>query len=151
MFFKLLLLFMLVPIIELALLIQIGGYIGVIYTVILVGITGIIGVSLARQQGFQVITRIKKALRKGEVPTDDLIGGLLILSGGIMLLTPGLITDITGFSLIIPGSRKIFIKLLKNRFKDYVKKNLFLITLLFIKINLMIIMKIPMIIMTMLI
>lgn len=114
---------MLVPIIELALLIQIGGYIGVIYTVILVGITGIIGVSLARQQGFQVITRIKKALRKGEVPTDDLIGGLLILSGGIMLLTPGLITDITGFSLIIPGSRKIFIKLLKNRFKDYVKKN----------------------------
>ncbi|MFW6006504.1 MAG: FxsA family protein [Bacillota bacterium] len=123
MFVKLLVLFMVVPIVELALLIKLGTYIGVISTVLLVGITGIVGVSLARQQGFQVISRVKTAVRRGEVPTDDLIGGLLILSGGIMLLTPGLLTDITGFSFIIPGSRKLYIKLFKNLFKDYVKKN----------------------------
>ena len=114
---------MLVPIIELSLLIKLGSYIGVIYTVLLVGVTGVIGVSLARQQGFQVITRVKKSVKQGEMPTDDLVGGLLILSGGIMLLTPGLLTDITGFSFIIPGSRNLFVKLLKNKFKGYVKNN----------------------------
>ena len=123
MFYKLLFLFMAVPIVELALLIKIGSYIGIIYTIILVGLTGVIGVSLARQQGFQIISRIKQSLNQGQMPADDLIGGLLILSGGIMLLTPGLLTDITGFTFIIPASRQFLVKLLKRKFQGYIKDN----------------------------
>ena len=124
MFLKLILLFSLVPIIELALLIEIGSYVGIIPTIILVGSTGVIGVSLARNQGFKIITRVKNELNQGQIPADNLIEGLLILVGGVMLLTPGLLTDITGFSLIIPGSRQLLVKFLKRRFKGYVKNNI---------------------------
>ena len=123
MFIKLLLLFTLVPIIELAILIKLGSYIGLIYTILLVGLTGIIGVSLARSQGFKIITNIKDKLQKGTIPTDDMIGGLLILIGGVLLLTPGLITDITGFSLILPGTRHIIANIVKIKFKKYVRNN----------------------------
>ena len=124
MFVKLLLLFMIVPIVELAILIRLGNYIGVIYTVLLVGLTGIIGVSLAKVQGLVIITRVKMQLMRGKVPADNLLGGLLILIGGAMLLTPGLLTDITGFALILPGSRDWGVKILKRKLKDYTKKNI---------------------------
>ncbi|MEJ6949766.1 FxsA family protein [Natronospora cellulosivora (SeqCode)] len=125
MFIKLLLLFTMVPLIELALLIKVGEYIGVIPTVFLVAVTGLVGVSLARGQGYLVIKRIKLRLNNGNMPADDLIGGLLILIGGTMLLTPGLITDITGFSLIIPATRKIYAKVIKNKFNKYIKRKSF--------------------------
>ena len=123
MFLKLILLFTLVPMIELALLIKIGQYVGVIPTILLVAFTGIVGVSLARSQGYKVIRRIKLLLNQGRMPADDLIGGLLILIGGTMLLTPGLLTDITGFSLILPGSRNFYAKMVKNWFIKYMKKH----------------------------
>ena len=123
MFFKLLLLFTIVPIVELTLLIKIGSYIGVIYTILLVGFTGVIGVSLARSQGFKIINKVKEKLQKGIIPADDMIGGLLILFGGILLLTPGLLTDITGFCLILPGPRHIIANIVKVKFKKYVKNN----------------------------
>jgi UPF0716 protein FxsA len=123
MFLKLILLFSLIPIIELALLIEIGKHIGVFMTIILVGSTGVIGVSLARSQGFKIISRVKAELNQGQIPADNLIEGLLILIGGVMLLTPGLLTDITGFSFIIPGTRQFMLKFLKNKFKGYVKQN----------------------------
>ncbi len=121
MFIKLLLLFTLVPLIELALLIRLGEYMGVVLTIILVASTGAIGVSLARSQGYRVIERIKNNLNRGEMPTDDLVGGLLILMGGVMLLTPGILTDLTGFSLILPGTRNFFTKLIKKRFIKHLK------------------------------
>lgn len=124
MFIKLLLLFMIVPIVELALLIELGTIIGVAYTILLVGITGVIGVTLARNQGFKIINKIKTELNSGKLPAEDMISGLLILIGGIMLLTPGLLTDITGFSLILPGSRSFFVSFLQKRFKGYIKKNI---------------------------
>ncbi|MFP4661854.1 MAG: FxsA family protein [Halanaerobiales bacterium] len=123
MFIKLLLLFTVVPAVELALLIKIGQYVGVLATIILVASTGIIGVSLARSQGFIIIRKIKSNLNEGKMPTDDLIGGLLILIGGTMLLTPGLLTDITGFSLILPGTRHFFAQIVKRRFSKYFTKN----------------------------
>ena len=115
MFIKLLLLFTIVPMVELSLLIKLGGYIGVMATILLVAFTGVVGVSLARNQGFIVVTKIKETLNRGQLPADDMIGALLILAGGIMLLTPGLLTDITGFSLIIPYTRKLYTKLIKSR------------------------------------
>lgn len=123
MFIKLLIIFATVPLIELVLLIKVGGYIGIIPTVIIVASTGVIGISLARQQGYQVVRRIRDSMEIGEMPADDLIGGLLILIGGAMLLTPGLITDITGFSLILPGSREFFARIVRKKIKKYMRNN----------------------------
>ena len=122
MFIKLLIVFATVPLIELALLIKIGEFIGIIPTIVIVASTGIIGISLAKNQGYQVIENIKNSVEIGKMPADDLIGGLMILIGGAMLLTPGVITDITGFSLIIPYSRKFFAKLVKKKIQNYINK-----------------------------
>lgn len=124
-FIRLLLIFTIVPIVELALLIEIGSYIGILPTVFLVAITGIVGVTLARNQGLLVITKIRNKLSRGEIPTSDLIEGLLILVGGVTLLTPGVLTDITGFLLIIPFTRPLFAKLASNIFKKYVDQSQF--------------------------
>ena len=124
-FIRLLLIFTIVPIVELALLIEIGSYIGILPTVFLVAITGIVGVTLARNQGLIVVTKIRNKLSRGEIPTSDLIEGLLILVGGVTLLTPGVLTDITGFLLIIPFTRPLFAKLASNVFKKYVDQNQF--------------------------
>ena len=123
MFIKLLIIFTTVPLIELALLIKVGEILGVIPTIIIVALTGIIGVTLAKNQGYQVITKIKNNIELGKLPADDLISGVLILIGGTMLLTPGIITDITGFSLIIPGSRNLFIKIVKQKIKNHIENN----------------------------
>lgn len=123
MFFKLLIIFATVPLIELALLIKIGEFIGIIPTIIIVGSTGIIGITLARRQRYQVIKKIKNNIELGKLPADDLIGGVLILIGGTMLLTPGILTDITGFSLIFPISRSIFVKIAKKKIKQYIDNN----------------------------
>lgn len=124
-FIKLLLLFTIIPIVELALLIEIGRIIGVLATIGIVAITGIIGAALARQQGFIVVTKIRERLSRGEIPTDDLVEALLILVGGVTLITPGILTDITGFLLIIPFSRVFFAKLVVKIFKKYINKNEF--------------------------
>ncbi|MFW5981152.1 MAG: FxsA family protein [bacterium] len=121
MFIKLILLFTMIPLVELALLIKVGEFFGVIPTIFLVAVTGLVGVSLARSQGYLVIKRIKINLKNAQMPTDDLIAGLLLLIGGTMLLTPGLLTDITGFSLIIPGTRKLYAAFIKNKFSNYIK------------------------------
>ncbi|WP_018248232.1 FxsA family protein [Orenia marismortui] len=120
MFLRLLLLFTLIPMIELSLLIRIGSYMGLLPTLFLVAVTGVIGVSLAREQGFLVVSKIRKSLDSGKLPADSLIEGLLILIGGVMLLTPGLLTDISGFLLIIPLSRRIVRGLVKNKFKNHI-------------------------------
>ncbi|GAB6099299.1 hypothetical protein JCM16358_11780 [Halanaerocella petrolearia] len=117
---KLFLLFSLVPLIELAFLIKIGEYMGLPLTVLLVAGTGIIGVSLARQQGLAVISKVKSNLSSAKLPKDSLLDGLLILIGGVMLLTPGLLTDITGFSLIIPVTRRAIRRVVKSQIKDKV-------------------------------
>ncbi len=123
MLLKLILLFSIVPLVELALLIQIGRQAGVIFTIVLVGITGVIGVSLARSQGFKTVGRIKNNLNQGHLPADDLLGGLLILGGALFLLTPGLLTDIAGFLLVIPYSRKFFVKIVKRKLGHHIKDN----------------------------
>ncbi|MGM0411298.1 MAG: FxsA family protein [Bacillota bacterium] len=120
MFIKLLIAFATIPLIELALLIKIGEYIGILPTIVIVAFTGVIGITLAKNQGYQVISRIKINIEHGRMPADDLIGGVLILIGGTMLLTPGIITDISGFSLIIPTSRKVIAKFVKKKIRKYI-------------------------------
>lgn len=117
MFFRLLALFVLVPLIELYLLFWIGGRIGPIPTISLVVVTGFIGASLARQQGFKVWTRIQSELNSGNMPAGELIDGFLVLIGGIVLLTPGLLTDLCGFALMIPSVRASLKARLEKRFQ----------------------------------
>ena len=123
MFFKLLLLFVTVPLIELMLLIKVGEIIGIFNTVLLIIFTGITGGSIARSQGYQVIRKIRSDLNSGNLPADEMVGALLILGGGIMLLTPGILTDVCGFALILPPSRKIIAKYVKEKFVKYIKSD----------------------------
>ncbi len=123
MFFKLLMLFILVPLIELYFLLEISQFIGVFTTVMIIVFTGAAGVSIAKRQGYQVVNNIRSTLNAGKMPTDDLISALLILIGGVTLLTPGFLTDITGFLLILPGSRDLIAALVKKYFVKYVKEN----------------------------
>jgi len=118
MFIRLLALFIVIPLLELALLIKIGEYVGLIWTIILVGSTGAVGISLARAQGLAVINKVKQSLSQGQLPQNSLLDGILVLVGAAMLLTPGLLTDVGGFSLIIPVSRKLIRTVVKKQLKD---------------------------------
>jgi len=121
MFLKLLILFIVIPIIEIAILVKIGTLLGFWPTILIVIATGILGATLARIQGFLVLTRIRTELQMGRMPAEELIDGLLILIGGILLLTPGLLTDLIGFLMLIQWSRKLFKEWLGKRFKQWVK------------------------------
>ena len=109
MFVRLLLLFTLVPIVELAVLIEIGQHLGVLPTVALVLATGALGATLARREGIQAFHRLRDSIGKGSFPGEAILDGVLILGGGLLLLTPGILTDLLGFAALVPGTR-YFIK-----------------------------------------
>ena len=121
MLLKLFLAFTLVPVIELYLLIKVGAVIGSFNTVLIVIITGFIGASLARMQGLQTMTRVQKSLQQGIMPAEDLIDALIILVAGIVLLTPGFITDGTGLFLLFPATRYHFKRWLRRKLDQWVK------------------------------
>ena len=118
MFFRLLLLFTTIPLVEIWLLLEISKRLGVFDTIALVVITGFTGAWLARSQGLQIFRRIQSELQQGHMPSDALIEGLLLLIAGIVLITPGLLTDCAGILLLIPPTRKILIKYVKTRFQQ---------------------------------
>jgi UPF0716 protein FxsA len=111
---KIVAVFIIVPILEMYTLIEIGRWVGALPTIGLVVLTGLVGVSLARAQGFAVLSRLKKNLDSGIAPTDELLSGVIILGGALLLLTPGLITDTIGFILLIPYSRSYLVTFLKR-------------------------------------
>lgn len=114
MFLILLLLFTVVPAIEIFLFIEIGGKIGAFNTFMIVIITGIVGASLAKSQGLQIIQKIQSELNKGALPADQFIHGLLVFGGGLLLLTPGFLTDILGLSMVFPLTRLCMIGFAKD-------------------------------------
>lgn len=114
MFFKLLFVFILIPLVELAILVKIGTVIGFWYTMLIVVLTGIAGAALARYQGLRVYTSIQRELNTGKIPSDDMIDAMFIFAGGVVLLTPGFITDFAGLMFLIPHTRKILKKYLKK-------------------------------------
>ncbi len=116
----LILLFTLVPIVELALLIKVGQYIGVGYTLGIVVFTGVVGAYLAKMQGVFTLRRIQEDINRGMMPTDRLLDGVLILCSGILLLTPGFITDLIGFMGLIPFTRNLFKRWLKRKIEDMI-------------------------------
>jgi UPF0716 protein FxsA len=105
MFVRLLLLFTVVPLIELALLVYLGQWVGFWPTMALVLGTGVLGAWLAKVQGLFVLRQVQSELAQGRMPTNALVDGALILVAGTVLLTPGLITDLFGFVLLVPPGR----------------------------------------------
>lgn len=115
------LLFTLLPALELAILIKVGAHIGAINTMMIIVVTGVTGAYLARFQGFLVLNKIQTSLNQGIMPSSDLMDGLMILVGGIVLLTPGFVTDILGLFLLIPFTRNLIKFLVKNKFETMLK------------------------------
>ncbi len=116
--------FLLVPIVEIYLLIQVGGLIGVMPTIGLVVLTAVIGAALLRAQGLQTYLRFNQALSEGRLPATEILEGVALLIGGALLLTPGFFTDFIGFICLIPFSRRILIARLTARFNPMSNFNL---------------------------
>jgi UPF0716 protein FxsA len=123
MFLKLFLIFTLIPLSELYLLIKIGHYVGALNTILIVILTGVIGASLARIQGIKTMMRVRDSLDRGEVPAEGLLDALLIFGAGVVLLTPGFITDLAGIGLLIPQTRSWFKAWLRVRLREWIEKN----------------------------
>ena len=105
MLLKLFLAFTIIPIIEIYLLIEIGSMFGALTAVTMVILTGFLGAFLARMQGLQTLYRIQESLREGRMPSGELLDALLIVIAGLVLLTPGFLTDSAGFLMLIPATR----------------------------------------------
>lgn len=115
---RLFLLFTLVPLVEIFLLVQLGGLMGVWPTIALVAITGLLGASLARREGRRALASYQAALAKGQLPEDGIVSGLLILAGGVMLITPGVLSDVFGLAMMIPPVRRAAAKYVKGRMQN---------------------------------
>lgn len=100
-----LLLFIVMPIVEMAVLIKVGSYIGVLNTIALVLLTAVIGAALLKQQGLATLLRANERINSGELPAQEVAEGLVLAVGGALLLTPGFVTDTIGFLCLLPGSR----------------------------------------------
>lgn len=98
-----------VPIVEIALFIQLGGLIGLWTTIGLVIVTAVLGAILLRMQGFAAMERLQRSLAEGGDPAGPLAHGVLILVAGLLMLTPGFFTDAVGFTLLIPPARAALI------------------------------------------
>ena len=124
MLWKLFLAFTIIPVSEIYILIAIGGQIGILPSIALVILTGIVGASLARSQGLQTLGRIRDSFQQGVVPGEELLNALLIAIAGIVLLTPGFLTDAAGLFLLIPATRTLCREWLKRRMElIYAQRN----------------------------
>ena len=118
--FKLfLILFITIPLVEIAILINIGKIIGAGYTIALVIGTAFLGVSLLRIQGISTLAKVQANIKKGQLPATELIEGLILLISGALLLTPGFFTDMLGFLMLVPILRQrlaetFFVNFMKN-------------------------------------
>src|SRR5665648_355171 len=121
-FTKLLILFIIIPVTELYILIEVGKRIGSLTTISIIIFTGILGAYLVKNQGFMILKKIQNDLNDGIMPGDSLIQGAIILAGGILLLTPGFVTDTVGFIFLIPVSRNVIKKYLLKWLKGKIEK-----------------------------
>ena len=103
-------LFIVVPLVELYLIIKIGGYIGALWTVMIVVMTAVIGVQLLRLQGFNTLRRAQQNMARGSMPAMEMMEGIVLAVGGALLITPGFITDTLGFLCLVPVTRRALIR-----------------------------------------
>lgn len=118
MLLKLFLCFTLIPVIELYLLIQVGTVIGGLNTILLVILTGFAGAWLARMEGMNTMLKLRANIAQGLMPAEEMIDAVIIFAAGIVLITPGLMTDVFGLSLLWPPSRNWFKRMLRKKFDE---------------------------------
>ena len=105
-------LFLVIPIIEVYLLIEVGGIIGAGWTILLIVLTAILGVNLLRQQGVSTLMRANQAMSQGQIPAMEMMEGIFLAVGGALLITPGFFTDAIGFVCLLPFTRRGIIRAL---------------------------------------
>ena len=108
-------LFLVVPIIEIYLLIQVGQVIGAGWTIFLVVLTAVVGVALLRVQGLSTLHRAQQKMRHNELPAREILEGMGLLVAGALLLTPGFFTDTIGFLLLFPPTRLLLVNAIVSR------------------------------------
>jgi UPF0716 protein FxsA len=113
---RIFLFFTIVPLVELLILIKIAGRIGALNTILLVIFTVLLGAMLVRVEGLRTLRQIQSSLAQGQLPAEELIDGVLIFAGGVLLLTPGVLTDLCALILLIPYTRMHFKRWLRRRF-----------------------------------
>jgi len=118
----LLLLFVLVPAVELALLIELGSRIGTLATLAIIAGTGIAGAFIARRQGLGVLQRLQQETNEGRLPADPLIDGAFLLVAGALLVTPGVLTDVVGFLCLVSRFRRLVRRGLRRRLEKAVRE-----------------------------
>lgn len=111
--------FIVLPILEMYVLIKVGGNLGALNTVLLVLLTALIGVALLRVQGFRTLMNAKNKLGMAQLPAEEMITGIFLAIGGALLLTPGFITDIFGFLCLVPLTRRILLKVFLNNLRPF--------------------------------
>jgi UPF0716 protein FxsA len=112
-----------IPALEIGILILSGNAIGPIPTVLLIILTGVVGAWLAKKQGLETLRKAQQEMQYGQIPGMAIIDGLCILIGGVLLLTPGFITDTIGFLLLFPFSRNKFKPILLTTIRKMIDKN----------------------------
>lgn len=117
-FVTLLFLFIVIPAAELVLLMMLGVRIGWMPTLGLIVFTGILGATLARQQGLSILRKIQTEMQNGRPPALEMVEGAMVVIGGMVLLTPGIITDGLGFALLVPGIRKFIANKIQKHFTE---------------------------------
>lgn len=115
-----LLLFIVIPAVELWLLVEVGGRIGTWEVLGLILLTGVVGWSLVKQQGLATVRRIREETAQGRIPAAEMVSGLCLVAAGLLLVTPGFLTDIAGFLLLVPPIRLLLARALMERFKHRV-------------------------------
>lgn len=118
---RLALLFVIVPILELVLLIQVGQWVGLLPTIALVVLTGLTGAWLARAEGVRVFFQFQRELASGRLPGQAMQDAIAVLVGGAFLLTPGILTDVAGFSLLFPPTRRWLQRRVRGRVQQQIK------------------------------
>ncbi len=109
------LIFIIIPLVELYVIIAVGEEIGAFWTIILVLLTAVVGVNLLRVQGIKTLMRAQANMARGQVPAMEMMEGMFLAAAGIMLITPGFITDTLGFLCLIPTSRRAIIRYILSR------------------------------------
>ena len=116
------LLIIVIPAIDIGVLLLSGKTIGLFPTIAFIIFTGVVGAYLAKREGLQTVKRVQEQLSYGQIPGESLLDGICILIGGTLLLTPGFITDLFGFLLLFPPSRKPFKFLMINALRKRIEK-----------------------------
>ena len=119
-FLRLLLLLTVVPFVELVILLRLAAWLNWESTILLVVLTGVVGAYLARREGIKALSRIRADMAAGVAPTDAIVDGALILAAGLVLVTPGILTDLCGFALLIPPIRNRIRRRLSEAFRKRV-------------------------------